>query len=86
MRRILAVAALAGAAILTATACGDPAQAAPAGCHRVHQSSGPNYGILNGTQVNLPVDVGVNLVGNALGVLGFANAAGGYTSTSACGN
>jgi hypothetical protein len=39
-------------------------------------STHDNNGIANGTQVYLPVNVPVNVVGNALGVLGEANAAG----------
>ncbi len=40
------------------------------------QSTGDNNGILNGTQVYLPISVPVNVVGNAAAVLGEANAAG----------
>jgi hypothetical protein len=40
------------------------------------QASYDNNGIANGTQVYLPVNVPVNIVGNAVGVLGEANAAG----------
>jgi hypothetical protein len=40
------------------------------------QSSWDNNGIGNGTQVYLPINVPVNVVGNAVGVLGEANAAG----------
>ena len=74
----VAVAALAGALLLAPSA----AQAAPsASCHRVHQQSGPNYGLLNGTNVNIPVDVDLGLVGNALSLLG-----GTSTVTVTCGN
>jgi len=40
------------------------------------QNSSDNTGVLNGTQVLLPVTVPVNVVGNAVSVLGEANAAG----------
>lgn len=40
------------------------------------QKSHHNVGVLNGTQVLVPIDVPVNVVGNAVSVLGVANAAG----------
>ncbi len=40
------------------------------------QNSNGNVGILNGTQILVPVDVPVNVVGNAVSVLGVAHAAG----------
>jgi hypothetical protein len=43
---------------------------------KVSQDSSDNNGILNGTQAYLPISVPVNVVGNAVGVLGEANAAG----------
>ncbi|MFI7596398.1 chaplin family protein [Actinoplanes sp. NPDC049681] len=43
---------------------------------KYHQKSHGNVGILNGTQVLVPIDVPVNVVGNAVSVLGVANAAG----------
>ena len=43
---------------------------------KVNQDSSDNNGILNGTQAYLPINVPVNVVGNAVGVLGEANAAG----------
>jgi ChpA-C len=48
--------------------------------HRVGQDSSDNNGILNGTQIAAPIHVPVNICGNALGILGEANA------TAACGN
>ena len=44
--------------------------------HGGTQNSSDNTGVLNGTQVLLPVTVPVNVVGNAVSVLGEANAAG----------
>lgn len=44
------------------------------------QSNGDNNGILNGTQIAAPISVPINVCGNALGLLGEANAA------AACGN
>ncbi|GGQ46024.1 chaplin family protein [Couchioplanes azureus] len=40
------------------------------------QNSHGNVGVLNGTQILVPVTVPVNVVGNAVSVLGVANAAG----------
>ena len=42
----------------------------------VRQNSYDNNGILNGAQLVAPVSVPVNIVGNAIGVAGEANAAG----------
>ncbi len=39
---------------------------------RVGQDSSDNYGVLNGTQVYAPIDVPINLCGNALSILGLA--------------
>ena len=36
------------------------------------QNSSGNYGVLNGTQVYAPIDVPINLCGNALSILGLA--------------
>ncbi|MEV6634438.1 chaplin family protein [Actinoplanes sp. NPDC051470] len=41
----------------------------------IKQDSHNNVGIANGAQIAAPVDLGLNLCGNALGVLGAANAA-----------
>ena len=41
------------------------------------QSTGDNNGILNGTQLAVPISVPINVCGNALGVLGAANASAG---------
>ena len=41
------------------------------------QSTGDNNGILNGTQIAAPISLPINICGNALGVLGQANAAAG---------
>jgi hypothetical protein len=43
---------------------------------RVNQNSSGNFGIANGTQAYLPINVPVNVVGNAVSVLGLANASG----------
>ncbi len=69
--RTLALAAAAAAGIIAFSPAA--AQAAPGmTCHHVHQTGGNNYGILNGTQVYLPVDLGLNVTHNALGILGLA--------------
>lgn len=89
LRQLATTAALAAGIIATGAACNDDAaQAAPAeSCHRVHQSTGNGYGILNNTQVYLPIDLGLNVTDNALGILGFANAAGSTHNTRIdCGN
>lgn len=84
LRRTAATAILAASVVAGLPAA---AHAAGASCHRVHQASGPNYGILNGTQVNAPIDLGLDISGVALGLLGFANATGGdRTTTVHCGN
>jgi len=67
VRKTLSVGVLAAGALLCAPAA---AQA------DVHQSTGDNNGILNGTQIAVPVRVPVNIVGNSLGILGVANAHG----------
>jgi len=38
------------------------------------QVTGANNGILNGTQIGVPINIPINVCGNALGVLGAANA------------
>jgi hypothetical protein len=84
--RTAAVAVVVAAGVVAFTPA---AQAAPnVSCHRVHQQSGPNYGILNGNNIDLPVDVGVNVTDVALGLLGgFAGAGGGnHNVTVSCGN
>jgi hypothetical protein len=64
VRKTLSVGVLAAGALLFAPAA---AQA------DVHQSNGDNVGILNGTQIAVPVRVPVNVVGNSLGILGVAD-------------
>ncbi|GAA0563854.1 hypothetical protein GCM10010172_54070 [Paractinoplanes ferrugineus] len=64
VRKTLSVGVLAAGALLFApgTANAD-----------VWQSSGDNNGILNGTQLAVPVQVPTNIVGNSLGILGVAD-------------
>jgi hypothetical protein len=67
VRKTLSVGVLAAGALLFA----------PAAAHAdVSQDSSDNNGILNGTQLVAPVSVPLNIVGNAIGVAGEANAAG----------
>ncbi len=74
LRKLAVVTAIAaGALALTA----GPAQAAHRGCDNFSQQSGPNYGILNGLQIGAPIDLGLDVSHNALGLLGLAYAAGG---------
>jgi hypothetical protein len=68
VRKTLSVGVLAAGALLLAPAA---AQA------DVNQDSYDNNGILNGTQLVAPINVPVSVVGNAIGVAGEANAAGG---------
>jgi hypothetical protein len=82
----IAVVALGGVFLLSPSA----AQAAPgAACNRVHQQSGPSHGlvnVLNGTQLNAPINLGLlDLSGLALGLLGSPTATGG-DRTALCGN
>lgn len=80
---IIIAAALAGALLLAPGG----AQAAQPACHRIHQQSGNNVGLLNGNNVDLPVDLGLNVSDVALGLLGLANAGGGeHNVTVSCGN
>jgi hypothetical protein len=46
----------------------------------IKQDSHNNVGALNGAQVAAPIDLGINICGNSLGILGAANSAAG------CGN
>ena len=80
LRTAAAVTALAGTLLLAPAA----AQAAPASCHHVHQQSGPNVGLLNGTNLNVPVSVDLAFVGNALGLLGYATTSGAPSTTVTC--
>jgi hypothetical protein len=83
MRRFLRTAATA-VLLATAVIAGAPAAAYAASCHHVQQTSGNGYGILNNLQVNLPVDIGLDITRNALGVLGVAASTGDDTSTTNC--
>src|SRR4051794_11575237 len=67
VRKTLSVGVLAAGALLFA----------PGAAHAdVSQDSSDNNGVLNGTQLFAPVSIPVNLVGNAIGVAGEANAVG----------
>ena len=72
VRKTLSVGILAAGALLLAPG------AAHAGGHGpgTAQVTGANNGILNGTQVLVPITVPVNAVGNSAAVLGAANATG----------
>ncbi|MEU4245132.1 chaplin family protein [Actinoplanes sp. NPDC026619] len=65
VRKTLSVGVLAAGALLFA-----PGSAAHADSRQV---TGANNGILNGTQIAVPVRVPVNIVGNSLGILGVAD-------------
>jgi hypothetical protein len=67
VRKTLSAGVLAAGALLLA----------PGAAHAdISQTSSDNNGILNGTQLVAPVSVPLNVVGNAIGVAGEANAAG----------
>jgi ChpA-C len=67
VRKTLSAGVLAAGALLLA----------PGAAHAdVSQNSSDNNGILNGTQLVAPVSIPLNVVGNAIGVAGEANAAG----------
>src|SRR5689334_9685565 len=70
VRKTLSVGVLAAGALLFAPG------AAHADNGGIRQTTGVNSGILNGTQIAVPVRVPVNVVGNSLGILGIANAQG----------
>jgi hypothetical protein len=55
-------------------------ESARGGDDDITQATGSNFGILNGTQVAVPISVPINACGNALGVLGAAH------SSAACVN
>lgn len=79
--RILTIAGLAGALLAIPAA----AQAAPGQyCGSITQVTGDNVGLLNGTQIAVPVNLDLNVTHNALGILGLASASGGDTSTFNC--
>lgn len=79
----LTIAALTGGALLLAPT---GAQAAPArSCHYVHQSTGANYGLLNGTQIYAPIDLGLDFTGNAVGILGAAHSFADHDRRITCG-
>lgn len=75
LRKIAVAAALAAGALLFAC---PPAQASTTEhCDNFVQSSGPNVGLLNGLNLGVPIDLGLNVEDNALGPLGLANAGAG---------
>lgn len=76
---------LAAALTLAALTLAAPAHAAPAHCTDITQTTGTNYGILNGTQIAVPIDLDLDVSHNALGILGLANTNGGDRSTVHCG-
>ena len=67
VRKTLSVGVLAAGALLFAPGAANA---------DVRQNTGGNVGILNGTQIAVPVSVPVNVVGNSLGILGVADARG----------
>nr|WP_221380915.1 chaplin family protein [Actinoplanes polyasparticus] len=67
VRKTLSVGVLAAGALLFAPGAANADS---------RQVTGSNVGILNGTQIAVPVQVPVNVVGNSLGILGVADARG----------
>ncbi len=81
--RILTIAGIAGALLAVPAA----AQAAPGQyCGAITQTTGDNVGLLNGTQIAVPINADLNVTHNALGILGLAYASGDDTSTFNCRN
>lgn len=78
MRRIITLGIIIASTVLLAPG------AAHASCHVVNQTTGDNYGILNGTQINVPVDVVAAVTGLGLGVLGNGTGLGSSTFTENC--
>lgn len=70
---LTATAGLLAGAPLAASAA--PAAAAHHRCYddrQISQRTGDNFGILNGNQIAVPIDLGLDLSHNALGLLGNA--------------
>lgn len=64
-----------------------PSAAQAESCHRVHQQATGNFGILTGNNINVPLDLDLDVTGNAIALLGLANATRGDTTyTIHCGN
>ena len=85
LRQLAAVTALSAGLLLAVPAA---AQAATGpDCHRVHQQSTGNFGLLNGNQIYAPLDLGLDFSNNALGILGVASSSRGDTTYKLhCGN
>ena len=73
-------------AILAASiVLGLPAAANAATCHHVHQQTGSNVGLLNGTQMYAPIGADLAVSDLVLGLLGYAsNSRAGDSSTVTC--
>lgn len=72
---------LAVTAILAVAGLAVASPAAAATCQDVTQTSSGNVGLLNGTNIAVPFNLGLDVTGNALGLLGLANANGNHTVT-----
>jgi hypothetical protein len=64
------------AGVLAASACAVGAMSAPAfaSTHNVHVYNIKNSSVLSGNTVNIPISIPVDVCGNAIAVLGFAEA------------
>lgn len=73
--------------LTAAVLLGIPAAAHASGpvCSTVQQTAGNSYGLLNNLQIAAPLSAGLDLTGNALGLLGSATATSSSSDTNTCG-
>lgn len=77
MIKKLAATGVLGFAVAASALAAAPAQAATYGGHGgdgSHNTTAGNVGILNGNQVIVPISAAVDVCGNAVAVIGIANA------------
>lgn len=86
IRTSLTTALLTTAVLAAAPAAAEAASSGSGTCHRVHQQTGNNVGLLNGLQLYAPLTLGLDVSDNALGILGYGHAQRGAGDTVDCGN
>ncbi|MEU2743875.1 chaplin [Streptomyces sp. NPDC007095] len=74
--RLMAAAGLAGVALLATAGTAAAADPNPVG------AAANSPGVLSGNVIQIPVDLGLNLCGNSLDLLGLLNPATGNTCTN----
>lgn len=74
--RLMAAAGLAGVALLATAGTAAAADPTPVGV------AANSPGVLSGNVIQIPVDLGLNLCGNSLDLLGLLNPATGNTCTN----